>query len=141
MQKLILIFTFAIYFNSSYAAKVNLNVIKKWENKYPTSEKTRNKDIFHVESFKKALLEIITVKDYKELRPLIVGAAVESSLVKSESGELLSFTMCKTHMCGDYIFYFYINLKSGELSVCKKMDDKVIWFGPMKKLQKAECFQ
>jgi hypothetical protein len=37
------------------------------------------------------------------------------------------------------MFNFYINLKSGELSVCKKMDDKVTWFGPMKELKKEEC--
>lgn len=60
MQKIILGLFFIAIFNFVHAATVDLVVIKKWEKKYPTAEKLKNKDIFHVKSFKKALLEIIS---------------------------------------------------------------------------------
>ncbi len=139
MQRIILVLFFIVNVNSTRAAIVDLNVMKKWENKYPTSEKPKNRDIFHVKSFKKALSKILSKEDYIQLNPLIAGPSVQSPLTKSESGDVLSFTMCKAHMCNDYMFNFYISLKSGELSVCKKMDDKITWFGPMKELKKGEC--
>ena len=101
-----------------------LEHLKTWAGKYPTQRKGRvTTSFFALPEIRAPLLQLLKRPDFN----LLTREYGVESLIK-QIGDYLVVQVCRAHNCGDEHGALVINLRSGDMYVRMKDEEKVRWF-------------